>query len=104
MGRNGAGKSTTLKAIMGLLAQARAAAVVFLGRDISDAEPHRIARLGLGCVPEDRRIFTDLTRAREPRGRPPAAARAARRRWTEDAARSSCSPTSARCPTGPAAA
>ena len=60
MGRNGAGKSTTLKALMGLLAR-RTGQVHFLGRNISQAEPHAIARSGLGFVPEDRRIFTDLT-------------------------------------------
>lgn len=60
MGRNGAGKSTTLKAIMGLLDE-HTGQVQFMGRDISKAEPHDIARLGLGYVPEDRRIFSDLT-------------------------------------------
>ena len=60
MGRNGAGKSTTLKALMGLLAK-RTGAITFLGRDVSRAEPHDVARLGLGYVPEDRRIFADLT-------------------------------------------
>jgi branched-chain amino acid transport system ATP-binding protein len=60
MGRNGAGKSTTLKAIMGLLARRRGQ-VRFMGRDIASAEPHEIARAGLGFVPEDRRIFSDLT-------------------------------------------
>ena len=60
MGRNGAGKSTTLKAIMGLLARRRGQ-VRFMGRDIASAEPHAIARAGLGYVPEDRRIFSDLT-------------------------------------------
>ena len=60
MGRNGAGKSTTLKALMGLLAR-RSGTVAFLGRDVSRAEPHRIAAAGLGYVPEDRRIFSDLT-------------------------------------------
>ena len=60
MGRNGAGKSTTLKAIMGLLARRRGQ-VRFMGRDIATAEPHAIARAGLGFVPEDRRIFSDLT-------------------------------------------
>ena len=60
MGRNGAGKSTTLKAIMGLLPP-RGGRVRFLGRDIAGLPPFRIARLGLGYVPEDRRIFTDLT-------------------------------------------
>jgi branched-chain amino acid transport system ATP-binding protein len=60
MGRNGAGKSTTLKAIMGLLARRRGQ-LRFMGRDISSAEPHAIARAGLGFVPEDRRIFSDLS-------------------------------------------
>jgi len=60
MGRNGAGKSTTLKTIMGLLGRRRGR-VAWRGRDISALAPYRIARLGLGWVPEDRRIFTDLT-------------------------------------------
>ena len=60
MGRNGAGKSTTLKSLMGLLDKRRGS-VSFLGHDISRSEPHHAARLGLGFVPEDRRIFTDLT-------------------------------------------
>jgi branched-chain amino acid transport system ATP-binding protein len=60
MGRNGAGKTTTLKAIMGLV-PARARALRFAGHDIGQLPTYRIARLGLGYVPEDRRIFTDLT-------------------------------------------
>ena len=60
MGRNGAGKSTTLKAVMGML-QRRSGQVRFMGSDIARAEPHAIARAGLGYVPEDRRIFSDLT-------------------------------------------
>ena len=60
MGRNGAGKSTTLKALIGMLARRRGA-IHFLGHDISTTEPFYAARLGLGFVPEDRRIFTDLT-------------------------------------------
>jgi branched-chain amino acid transport system ATP-binding protein len=60
MGRNGAGKSTTLKTLIGMLAK-RKGAVSFLGKDISRSEPHVAARLGLGFVPEDRRVFTDLT-------------------------------------------
>jgi branched-chain amino acid transport system ATP-binding protein len=60
IGRNGAGKSSMLKAIMGLMPQ-RTGHVVFAGHDISNAEPYQAARLGLGFVPEDRRIFTDLT-------------------------------------------
>jgi branched-chain amino acid transport system ATP-binding protein len=60
MGRNGAGKSTTMKTIMGLVDR-RQGTVRFAGRDISRLEPHRIARLGMGFTPEDRRIFSDLT-------------------------------------------
>jgi branched-chain amino acid transport system ATP-binding protein len=60
MGRNGAGKSTTLKAIMGLLTP-RGGSVRFAGSEIAGWAPFRIARLGLGYVPEDRRIFTELT-------------------------------------------
>ena len=60
MGRNGAGKSTTLKAIMGMVA-ARARTLRFAGRDVRQLPTYRIARLGLGYVPEERRIFTDLT-------------------------------------------
>jgi branched-chain amino acid transport system ATP-binding protein len=60
MGRNGAGKSTTFKAIMGLLAH-RSGSVRFHGRDISRLKSFEIARLGLGYTPEDRRIFSDLT-------------------------------------------
>ena len=60
LGRNGAGKSTTLKALMGLLGK-RTGRVQFMGHDISATEPHVAARLGLGYVPEDRRIFSDLS-------------------------------------------
>ena len=60
MGRNGAGKSTTLKTIMGMVPR-RQGSVRFMGHDLSRAEPHDCARLGLGFVPEDRRVFTDLT-------------------------------------------
>jgi branched-chain amino acid transport system ATP-binding protein len=60
MGRNGAGKSTTMKAVMGLLAR-RSGAVRLNGRDVSRLRPFEIARLGLGFVPEDRRIFSELT-------------------------------------------
>jgi len=58
-GRNGAGKSTTLKAIMGLIE--RAGEIRFNGQRVERLEPFEIARLGLGYVPEDRRIFTELT-------------------------------------------
>jgi branched-chain amino acid transport system ATP-binding protein len=60
LGRNGAGKSTTLKSIMGLV-RPSAGRVLFEGRDIAGREPFEIARLGLGYVPEERRIFTELT-------------------------------------------
>jgi branched-chain amino acid transport system ATP-binding protein len=60
MGRNGAGKSTTMKAIMGLLAK-RAGIVRFNGEDISGRKTFEISRRGLGFTPEDRRIFVDLT-------------------------------------------
>jgi branched-chain amino acid transport system ATP-binding protein len=59
-GRNGAGKSTTLKAIIGLVPPTTGR-VAFEGRDITAFEPYRIARMGIGYVPEERRIFTDLT-------------------------------------------
>jgi branched-chain amino acid transport system ATP-binding protein len=60
LGRNGAGKSTTLKSIIGLV-RPRSGSIEFQGRRIERAAPYRIARLGLGYVPEERRIFTDLT-------------------------------------------
>jgi branched-chain amino acid transport system ATP-binding protein len=60
MGRNGAGKSTTIKAVMALMAR-RSGTVRFCGRDISRLRPYEIARRGLGFVPEDRRVFSDLT-------------------------------------------
>jgi branched-chain amino acid transport system ATP-binding protein len=59
MGRNGAGKSTTMKAIMGLVD--RSGHIVFNGDYISRMKPYEIARGGLGFTPEDRRIFADLT-------------------------------------------
>jgi branched-chain amino acid transport system ATP-binding protein len=60
MGRNGAGKSTTMKSLMGLVSR-RARHMTFRGHDISRYKPYEIAQLGLGYVPEDRRIFSDLT-------------------------------------------
>jgi branched-chain amino acid transport system ATP-binding protein len=60
LGRNGAGKSTALKTLMGLV-RPSAGRVLFEGVDIAGWEPHRIARVGIGYVPEDRRIFTELT-------------------------------------------
>lgn len=60
LGRNGAGKSTTMKSIIGLV-QPAAGKIEFEGKAIERMSPHRIARSGLGYVPEERRIFTDLT-------------------------------------------
>ncbi|WP_454916333.1 ABC transporter ATP-binding protein [Xanthobacter sediminis] len=60
LGRNGAGKSTCFRAVMGLVPR-RSGAVAFEGEDISRLSPYEIARRGLGYVPEDRRIFTGLT-------------------------------------------
>jgi branched-chain amino acid transport system ATP-binding protein len=60
LGRNGAGKSTTLKTLMGLI-RPFSGEVHFDGRRIDAWEPYEVARAGLGYVPEDRRIFTDLT-------------------------------------------
>jgi len=60
LGRNGVGKTTTLRSIMGLVPP-RAGSIKFKGREISGKEPFEIARLGIGYVPDDRRIFPDLT-------------------------------------------
>jgi branched-chain amino acid transport system ATP-binding protein len=60
LGRNGAGKSTTMKAIMGL-APARRGKVTLRGKVVSGLKPHHIARAGLGFVPEDRQIFPEHT-------------------------------------------
>ncbi|MGE0796929.1 MAG: ABC transporter ATP-binding protein [Lautropia sp.] len=60
IGRNGVGKSTTLKSIMGL-APIASGSVTFEGTEISAWPPYRIARAGIGYVPEDRRVFADLT-------------------------------------------
>jgi branched-chain amino acid transport system ATP-binding protein len=60
LGRNGVGKSTTLKTIMGLVSPSRGR-ITFQGRDVTGLAPHRVARLGIAYVPEDRRIFRLLT-------------------------------------------
>jgi len=60
LGRNGAGKSTTFRSIVGLVGQ-RTGRILFEGRDVSDQPTHAIVSRGLGYVPEERRIFTDLT-------------------------------------------
>jgi branched-chain amino acid transport system ATP-binding protein len=60
IGRNGAGKSTTFKSIIGLIAP-RNGTVTFQGRNIVGLPSHQIAKMGIGYVPEDRRVFSDLT-------------------------------------------
>lgn len=60
LGRNGAGKSTTFKSIIGLQPPTTGS-IKFKGKEIISEEPYAIARLGIGYVPEDRRIFSDLT-------------------------------------------
>jgi branched-chain amino acid transport system ATP-binding protein len=62
-GRNGMGKTTTVRSIMGLT-RARAGSICFAGREIRDLPPYRIAKLGIGLVPEGRQVFANLT-ARE---------------------------------------
>jgi branched-chain amino acid transport system ATP-binding protein len=82
LGRNGAGKSTTLKAIMRLVTPS-SGRVRFDGRDLGDLQPYQVARLGLGYVPEERRIFTDLTVAENLEvGRQPP--RAAAPTWSDE--------------------
>lgn len=60
LGRNGAGKSTTFRSVVGLVSE-RSGQIRFDGADISRLPTYEIARRGLGYVPEDRRIFTELT-------------------------------------------
>ncbi|HVP79145.1 MAG TPA: ABC transporter ATP-binding protein [Thermodesulfobacteriota bacterium] len=60
LGRNGVGKTTTLKSIIGLLIP-RSGSILFDGREISGLPPYEIANIGIGYVPEDRRIFPKLT-------------------------------------------
>jgi branched-chain amino acid transport system ATP-binding protein len=60
VGRNGAGKSTTMKAIMGLLPPT-SGQVLFEGKNLAGLEAFEIARAGIGYVPEDRRVFSELT-------------------------------------------
>ena len=82
LGRNGAGKTTAMKAIMGLVPPARGE-VTFAGTRIDRLQPYRIARLGLGYVPEERRIFTELSVMENLEvGRQ--AARSGAPTWTED--------------------
>ncbi len=60
LGRNGAGKSTTMKSVMQLV-RPRQGRVMFQGADLVGEPSYRVAKSGIGYVPEDRRIFTDLT-------------------------------------------
>ncbi|MBE9635289.1 ABC transporter ATP-binding protein [Salipiger mangrovisoli] len=60
LGRNGAGKSTTMKSVMQLV-RPRAGSVIFEGRELVGLPAYRVAKAGLGYVPEDRRVFSDLT-------------------------------------------
>lgn len=60
LGRNGAGKSTTMKSIMGLTPP-RSGTITFKGTPITCIKPHLVARAGIGFVPDDRRVFADLT-------------------------------------------
>ena len=60
LGRNGAGKTTTMKSVMQLVVP-QTGSVTYQGTDITRIAPHKVAKMGLGYVPEERRIFTDLT-------------------------------------------
>jgi branched-chain amino acid transport system ATP-binding protein len=60
LGRNGVGRTTTLKAILGLVDR-RSGSIMVNGREVIDWPPHRIARLGVGYCPEERGIFSSLT-------------------------------------------
>lgn len=60
LGRNGMGKSTTLKSIMGLV-KPNSGSVIFQEKDITGYPPYKVARVGIGYVPEDRRIFPNLS-------------------------------------------
>jgi branched-chain amino acid transport system ATP-binding protein len=82
LGRNGVGKTTTMRSVMGLLPPT-AGHIRWKGADVTGWPPHRVARAGIGFVPEDRRIFAELTVWENL----DVAARAARRkgRWTIDA-------------------
>ena len=82
IGRNGAGKSTLLRTVAGLIRPA-AGTIRFDGRDIAGWPPHKVARQGIGWVPEDRRVFPDLTVQENLEvGRRPA--RTGLSPWTED--------------------
>ena len=96
LGRNGVGKTTTMRSVMGLL-RPTSGRVVWKGTDIAGWAPHRVARAGIGFVPEDRRIFAELTVWENL----DVAARAARRpgHWTSTRC-TACSRSCASCATG----
>lgn len=81
LGRNGVGKTTTLRGIMGLTPPSRGR-IVWKDRDIAGESPYKLARLGIGFVPEDRRIFSDLSVAENLDVA--AGHRAGHSRWTAD--------------------
>ena len=60
LGRNGAGKSTTMRSVMGLTPPGQGK-IVYKGDNVTGKKPHNLARLGMGYVPDDRRVFADLT-------------------------------------------
>ena len=101
LGRNGAGKSTTFRSIVGLVQQ-RSGRITFEGRDVSTEPTHAIVRGGLGYVPEERRIFTDRRSRKIWKS---AVSRSGPTRRTGPAKSCSrCFPISARCATARAAA
>ena len=77
LGRNGVGKTTTLRSIIGL-ARPQRGRVLLAGKDVAGWAPHRIVRLGVGYVPEGRMIFPDLTVVENIQ----VAQRVAARQWT----------------------
>lgn len=82
LGRNGAGKTTTMKSVMQLVVP-QSGSVTFQGVEITRMAPHKVAKMGLGYVPEERRIFTDLTVMENLEvGRQPARAQTVT--WNED--------------------
>ena len=60
-GRNGAGKTTVLRSIMGLIPPRSSGEIIYKNESIKNLPPYQIAKRGIGFVPEDRRIFPNLT-------------------------------------------